>query len=425
MENRFDFLPLNALQGFYTVVAGGRIAASGSFIAPDVAPRRKAAWTWDIGPALRELAPSLLGQDVWLKLSFRTPVSTAWAEAGHELAWAQFPLDPAAFLASAPAGTARQHGRTEHAAAPIEVREEEDAYILTGRSFRFGIDRRSGALLAWQAEGADLLTSGPRLQLWRAVIDNDMYNVREWRSFGLHQMEERVDEVQLDASRASDGVVRIIRRTRLGAPALSWGLRCRHEWTIRQDGTVTLHVHSTPEGNHPQVMPRFGYELSVPGAFDRCAWYGRGPGESYADSKQAAGHGWHEASVSDLMTAYEKPQENGNRTDTRWAAWTNRRGFGLLALSGGTFDFSAHRYTIEDLERAPHQADLTRRENIIVHLDRAQHGLGSNSCGPKALPQHELRVDDIAFTVTLVPFSRDAITPDALARRIASLQATE
>ncbi|MEB9895585.1 glycoside hydrolase family 2 TIM barrel-domain containing protein, partial [Bacillus cereus] len=42
VENRFDFLPLNALQGFYTVVAGGRIAASGSFIAPDVAPRRKA-----------------------------------------------------------------------------------------------------------------------------------------------------------------------------------------------------------------------------------------------------------------------------------------------------------------------------------------------------------------------------------------------
>ncbi|WII36118.1 glycoside hydrolase family 2 TIM barrel-domain containing protein [Paenibacillus thiaminolyticus] len=424
VENRFDFLPLNVLQGFYTIVASGRIAASGSFPVPDIAPRCKSAWTWHIGPALREIAPSLIGQDVWLKLSFQMPVSTSWAEAGHELAWAQFPLDPAVFLPPASAEMAR-HGRSDRTVAPIGVREEEGAYILTGRSFRLDIDRRSGALLAWQAEGADLLTSGPRLQLWRAAIDNDMYNVPEWRSFGLHQLDERVDEVQLDASRASDGVVRVIRRTRLGAPALSWGLRSRHEWTIRQDGTITLHVHSMPEGHHPQVMPRFGYELSLPGAFDRCVWYGRGPGESYADSKQAASCGWYEASVSDLMTVYEKPQENGNRTDTRWAAWTNRRGFGLLALSDGTFDFSAHRYTIADLERAPHHADLTPREDIIVHLDKAQHGLGSNSCGPKALPQHELRVDDIAFTVTLVPFSRDAITPDALARRVASLQDAE
>lgn len=72
------------------------------------------------------------------------PVSTSWAEAGHELAWAQFPLDPAVFLPPASAEMAR-HGRSDRTVAPIGVREEEGAYILTGRSFRFDIDRRSGA----------------------------------------------------------------------------------------------------------------------------------------------------------------------------------------------------------------------------------------------------------------------------------------
>ena len=77
-------------------------------------------------------------------------------------------------------------------------------------------------------------------------------------------------------------------------------------------------------------------------------------------------------------------------------------------------NFSAHRYTPEDLTAALHTTDLTRRGEIILHLDHAHQGLGSNSCGPGPLPQYELKTGEFRFAVRLQPFSTDAVSPAAL-----------
>ena len=53
-------------------------------------------------------------------------------------------------------------------------------------------------------------------------------------------------------------------------------------------------------------------------------WFGGGPGEAYADSRQAARVGRYSASVDELQTPYVYPQENGNRLDVRWARLTRR-----------------------------------------------------------------------------------------------------
>jgi len=60
--------------------------------------------------------------------------------------------------------------------------------------------------------------------------------------------------------------------------------------------------------------------------------------------------------VEDLIHPYIRPQENGNRTDVRWATITNKDGFGLLISDvGGThLNISAWPYTMEDLENAKH-----------------------------------------------------------------------
>ena len=88
-------------------------------------------------------------------------------------------------------------------------------------------------------------------------------------------------------------------------------------------------------------------------------------------------------------------QENGNRADARWLR------IGDLRIEGEpVFDFTARRWTSEDLDAARHTDDLKPREQVYLNLDLAQHGLGTASCGPGVLPQYRLHAQKATFAVT-------------------------
>ena len=55
---------------------------------------------------------------------------------------------------------------------------------------------------------------------------------------------------------------------------------------------------------------------------------------------------------------------------------------GCSLLGDPTLDWSAQRYTTEDVDRAEHTWELTPRPTITLHLDYRQNGLGSAACGP-------------------------------------------
>jgi beta-galactosidase/evolved beta-galactosidase subunit alpha len=82
------------------------------------------------------------------------------------------------------------------------------------------------------------------------------------------------------------------------------------------------------------------------------------------------------------------------------------------------FDFSAHWYTTQDLTQANHAYDLVRRDFVTLNIDLAQTGLGSNSCGPRALEQYELKAQPFAFTVRLRPIQVTAEDPMTVARQV-------
>ena len=47
--------------------------------------------------------------------------------------------------------------------------------------------------------------------------------------------------------------------------------------------------------------------------------------------------------------------------------------------------------------RRSHTPDLTPREEIYVHIDLHQKGLGGASCGPRALEQYQLNPGEYEF----------------------------
>ena len=63
---------------------------------------------------------------------------------------------------------------------------------------------------------------------------------------------------------------------------------------------------------------RFGMTTGITDQMSQTTYYGNGPGESYSDRKRSMEIGEYTLSTEDLFYNYAVPQENGNRTETRW-----------------------------------------------------------------------------------------------------------
>jgi hypothetical protein len=284
---------------------------------------------------------------------------------------------------------------------------------IQGDSFQLVFDKTYGIITSWLYQGMPMICRGPRLHFWRAPIDNDVSYVREWKRANLDKLQHRVDDVTLDIHKQT---VQIKAAVRIAPPVFGHGFDCEYIYTVYGDGNVTIKVQGEPQGELP-ILPRIGLQMILPPDLTQVQWYGRGPGESYVDSKLANRFGIYACHVDDLYFPYVYPQEHGNRTDIHWVSVTNQRGMGIFAAADNPLNFSAHRFSTEDLEKARHTDELTWRDEVYFNLDYRQNGLGSGSCGPKVLPQYELHPDKFCFTVRLKPYSVDSLSPVQVAKQ--------
>jgi beta-galactosidase len=188
-------------------------------------------------------------------------------------------------------------------------------------------------------------------------------------------------------------------RTRTGAAAANFGLLATYRWTGDED-RLRLELSVEPDREWPVVLPRLGLRFGLPAAITAVRWFGGGPGEAYADTRQAARVGRYESTVNRLQTPYVMPQENGARIDVRWAELTDPGGEGLRIEGEPPFMFTARRWTSEELDAARHTPELTAGDRVWVNADLAQNGIGSASCGPETLPQYELWARPATYTLT-------------------------
>ena len=400
ITNRHDFISLSHLIVSWNLMADDKMLQNGTIRTPNIAAGRSKTVTIPFTQP-----PIIPGANYWLNVSFTLASDTPWAPEGHEVAWVQFklPLE----VPPAPAFKA-------DSMPPIDCEDSENTIKVSGTNFKLIFDKIHGIITFWQHEGLKVINKGPLLNFWRAPIDNDKRIEPAWRKAGLDSLTHRIDEVQ--CSKPNDGIVQIHVKSRIAPPILDLALECDYTYTIYGSGDVILDTHGIPKGKLP-ILPRIGLQMTLPGELDHVLWYGRGPGESYIDSKQANRVGVYSCSVNDLYVPYVYPQENGNRTDVRWMSLIDVRGMGLLAVGMPMLDFSAHRFTTQDIEKAKHICDLIPRDEITLNLDYRHHGLGSASCGPGVLPQYELHPNEFRFSIRLKPFSVDRISPMGLSKK--------
>ncbi|WP_347551383.1 glycoside hydrolase family 2 TIM barrel-domain containing protein [Pseudalkalibacillus hwajinpoensis] len=397
ITNRYDFISLNHLHASWSITKGEGVVASGTVSINSIEPR--ASKVVDLPYELERYHGS--EDDYWLELVFSLAGDTIWAKTGHQVAWSQFEL---------PTQKADKEEETSLAGRPLEVEDSTHSLHVKGENFIVQWDKVSGRLSEWKVQGIDLIKTGPILNLWRAPIDNDLWaqvhwkdipSIKEWKESGLHWLQQRVDSVSYVA--LEEHQIEIIVTSRVAPPILNWGITTTYTYTIDSDGKMTIDVKGEPYGEPPQTFPRLGLKMELPAMLDLVTWYGRGPGESYVDSRQANGVGVWKKKAEEFYTPYAYPQENGNRHEVRWAQIKNESGIGLTFQGKPCFDINIQYYTMENLEKAQHTYDLVEQDFITVLIDHKHHGLGSASCGPDVLEKYRLKSGAFQFGLEMKP----------------------
>ncbi len=392
ITSRRDHASLDDLTLRWQVQEGMETTSEGTLALPPIAPHQSATVALPCAlPAGTMDRPSVV------TVSLCLASDTAWAEAGHEVAWGQ------AVSAEAADGKAQEPAPAAPAVSHAPLQVEDGAYqaVVTGDNFTLALDKLHGQLTRWEHDGTSLLAVGPRLQIWRAPTDNDVHMARDWRKAGFDRLQHRT--VRAEISSQTDQAVTWTVQSVLGAFSVRPVLDVTYVYTLTSLGALTIQTTVKTRRELPP-LPRLGLAFAMPAGFETVHWAGRGPWESYPDMKQSARFGEWYSTVDVQWEPYSRPQDNGSHADTLWAEVMNDMGHSLLMT--GVPSFSALHYSAEDITNAEHTYALQRRAETFVTLDAAVGGLGSASCGPGTLPEYLLTVQEATFTVTLQPLGQ-------------------
>lgn len=370
VTNKYAFTNLDRFDLSWELTADGQVVGGGALGRIDLAPLSSTEVCIPLDYSKLDIR-----KEHFVKFSFRLAEADSWADRGHLVAWDQLAL-PFEYKPS-----------TDLSVDKIALQEDEKSVSLGSPKFKAVFGKQSGLLESYEYDNTDLLDSPLRPNFWRALTDNHVAWVRDvrpemqlWQASGAN-----VRLVSLAAERISPAIVRVT--SCLDYPGVSSSFKT--VYTVDGSGRIRFDVEFQHGEKMPPV-PRIGMQMTMPAGFEHFRWYGRGPHECYWDRKESGEVAIHKAHLNDLPFSYEKPQENGNRTDVRWVRISNRDGVALEVAGMPTMDFSAWPYTLGQLSSARHNYELKSAGRVTVNLDYGQLGLGGDtSWGGKAKPHDE------------------------------------
>ena len=281
----------------------------------------------------------------------------------------------------------------------LQVNEDDTQIHIKGREFAYTIDRRTALFTEMKFAGREYLNHPMELNIWRAPTDNDMYIKAEWKKAHYDKAYTRAYTTEVVQGKHG---VKIVSHASVVAETVQKILDVTITWKIDATGKIDADIEATKDGEFPD-LPRFGVRMFLDKKLSAARYFGMGPQESYRDKHQAASHGLYRANVSDLHEDYIRPQENGSHYDCGYVELNNSR-YGMAAFSESTFSFNASYYTQEELEKKTHNYELTESDSVVLCVDYALNGIGSNSCGPVVLDQYRFNDVLFRFQFTLVPY---------------------
>ncbi len=345
------------------------------------------AWETDVEPLSTAEVPSPVklpeeAGEYAVTVSFRLKEDTAWAKAGHEVAFGQKVFTKCEGLIADRAFAEKK---------PVKVIYGTYNLGVKGENFDALFSYNAGGMVSYRYGGKEMLKTIPKPNFWRAPVDNDNgYGIAnhygDWKMASMY-LTRQGGLAANPVVKEEDGCAVVTYHYQMPTKPVS---TCQLQYKVYGDGTVAVTLGYDPvEGLGD--MPEFGVMFKVDADYDRVEWYGNGPEETYLDRQEGAKLGIYHNLVEDNMARYMVPQECGNKTEVRYAKVTNLQGRGLLFV-GDRMHFSALPYTPHEIENAQHAYELPQVHYTVIRAALAQMGVGGDDSWG-ARPHKEYRID--------------------------------
>ena len=299
-----------------------------------------------------------------------------WANAQFPVAREQFVLKPEIFI-------------DDLNGNPATAKQTADGIVVTTGNNSVVIDN-NGALTSWIVKGQQMLYSPLEPYFWKPENDNQnaarfAQRVAEWKDAAEKRTMKNM-RIEKDKH-----AVRVVAEM-----TLPIGADLTVTYSFNDYGQIMVDADYRPTSADIPLIPKFGMRMRLPATYNQIKYYGRGPWENYPDRKRSAFINIYEMPLSDYMTEYIHPQDNGNRCDVRWYEISRKKS--VEEISPTTLKIQgcqplcirAWDYGEEDLN-VNHPNELNRGHFVNLNIDLTVHGVGgTDTWGKRTLPQYTI-----------------------------------
>ncbi len=390
--NKNYFKDLSDYRLVWALYEDGKEAQTGELSLGNVAPRAKSQFTLPFNAAAWK--PDA---EYFVKLQFLLNEDKPWAKKGYVQAEEQLLVKSITERPSIADVT--------HTGEKLQWKPEGKQISVKGKNFDVKFDTATGTIYSLQYGNETVIEDGkgPKLNAFRAFVNNDNWAYRGWFENGLHNLQHSV--LNYSFYTRPDGCVvgvftvksqapcgaEIIGNTDSGRFTLkektdspfnenNFHFITHQIFTIYPDGSVELQASIT-SSNPGLDLARLGYVMRVPKKYENFTYYGRGSIGNYADRKTGQFIERHTSTVDAQFVPFPKPQDCGNHENVRWAALTDSQDAGAVFIAEKELSVQALPYSALDMTLKPHTYQLSPIGDTYLCLDLGVTGLGGNSCG--------------------------------------------
>ncbi len=385
VQNRFLYTNLNEFYFKWELVRNGEVIANKT-----ININQLSGTTQNLQLTLPAIVHEK-GVEYFLNIFAYAKNTTELIPANYEMAREQFAFDKNDYF-----------NVVKSTKANISLKKEKNSATIESNGVKISFNSSNGKLIEYSKNGIALLKYGPAPEFWRAPTDNDYgnrMNIKSniWRCAGKNSVLKNFDIKDLTDSVVVTSVFRL--------PDVDADYTV--VYTITENCKTDIKASWTTQRTDLPEIPRFGMQIILNKEMENFSWYGRGPFENYVDRKTASFIGVYKSTVGEQYVPYIRPQENGNKTDVRWLTLTDKSGIGIKITGKQPLSVSALNYLPEDLDagltkKQQHISDVHPRNEVILHVDFAQRGLGGDdSWGAFPHKEYLLKANSYSYSFSI------------------------
>ncbi|MBR5861069.1 MAG: DUF4981 domain-containing protein, partial [Bacteroidaceae bacterium] len=364
LKNKYNFTNLNEFNVEYDIVKNGKVVYTGKAEVPAAKGGESGKVYLTVKKANIEKAEKN-GDELLITVRVKHNSDQVFAAAGHEVAMQQFTLAERAPLAN-----------IKSKGAPLAATSSLHETIIGNGKVSLKFNAETAQLTALAFNGKNIIAEDGGF-----IYSNHRWIENDRQGYDYYGHDSGAKHAQTNDGLEENGTITVVEENgNTVVKTTRKGSICDTEinYIIYPQGIVDVEATFVPKSGN---LRRAGLVCGLDSTLKNVNYYAMGPWENTVDRKDGVVVGRYKTTVDQMADRYVKPQSSGSREGLREVVFTDNNGSGVKIETEGNVSFSALPYTDEDLMRAGHYWEMTKRPYTVVHFDAWLRGIGNASCG--------------------------------------------